>query len=89
MIPVVVASETGQAQTLIYQGVAGPRCETKEFSGITLESLATEGDSPVHEKFNGSSGIPSTTEHEEFRWNPGGPSPKAKYFAVTDSELVP
>ena len=31
----------------------------------------------------------STAEHEKFRRNPGGPSPKAKYFLVTDSEPVP
>ncbi len=61
----------------------------KESSGTTLESLATEGESPVHERFNDPSSIPSTSGHEKSRWNPGGPSPKAKYSAVTDSELVP
>ena len=34
-------------------------------------------------------GIPSTTGHEKSRGNPGGPSSKAKYYLVTDSELVP
>ena len=32
---------------------------------------------------------PSTAEHVKFRGNPGGPSPKAKYTPMTDSELVP
>ena len=33
--------------------------------------------------------FPSTAEHVEFRGNLGGPSPKAKYTPMTDSELVP
>ncbi|GAA3714233.1 hypothetical protein GCM10022378_01250 [Salinicoccus jeotgali] len=33
--------------------------------------------------------ILSTAEHEKFRRKLGGPSPKAKYFLVTDSEPVP
>ena len=33
--------------------------------------------------------ILSTTEHVKFRRNLGGPSPKAKYSLVTDSEPVP
>ena len=36
-----------------------------------------------------STSILSTAEHEKFRRNPGGPSPKAKYSLVTDSEPVP
>ena len=28
-------------------------------------------------------------EHVEFHGNLGGPSPKAKYLSMTDSELVP
>ena len=58
-------------------------------SRTTLECVAIEGESPVYERFNGPSSIPSTTGHEKSRWNQGGPSPKAKYSAVTDSELVP
>ena len=33
--------------------------------------------------------FPSTAEHVKFRGNLGGPSPKAKYKPMTDSELVP
>ena len=32
---------------------------------------------------------PSTMEHVEFHGNLGGPSPKAKYKSMTDSEPVP
>ena len=35
------------------------------------------------------SSILSTAEHEEFRRNLPGPSGKAKYYLVTDSEPVP
>jgi hypothetical protein len=34
-------------------------------------------------------GIPSSTEHVEFRVNPEGPPSKAKHSLATDSELVP
>ena len=33
--------------------------------------------------------FPSTAEHVEFRRNLGGPSSKAKYTPMTDSEPVP
>jgi len=32
---------------------------------------------------------PSSAGHEEPRANLGGPSPKAKYYLATESELVP
>ena len=35
------------------------------------------------------SSFQSSTEHEEFGVNVGGPSPKAKYDLMTDSEQVP
>ncbi len=58
-------------------------------SRSALESAATEGDSPVGER-NGSSGrYLSTAGHVEPRGNLGGPSSKATYYLVTDSELVP
>ena len=47
------------------------------------------GDSPVSETLIHARGIPSTAGHEKSRGNPGGPSPKAKYSSLTDSELVP
>ena len=50
---------------------------------------AIEGESPVIEIQEGPSGIPSTTGHVKSCGNPGGPSPKAKYKLLTDSELVP
>ena len=58
-------------------------------SRIDLERSAEEGKSPVDEIDNTPMSILSTAEHEKFRRNPGGPSPKAKYSLVTDSEPVP
>ena len=54
-----------------------------------MERRAKEGDSPV-----GETRVPlvrhlSTAGLVKSRWNPGGPSPKAKYYLATDSELVP
>ncbi len=60
-----------------------------ESSRSDLERSAEEGKSPVGETFNAPMSILSTAEHEKFRRNPGGPSPKAKYSLVTDSEPVP
>ena len=54
----------------------------------SLERLAKEGDSPVFENCRGPRGIPSTIGHVKSDGNPGGPSPKAKYSLVTDSEQV-
>ena len=55
-----------------------------------LERPTIEGDSPVGEIHQTSwNDLPSTTGHEEPCGNLGGPSPKAKYYLVTDSELVP
>ena len=55
-----------------------------------MESEVIEGDNPVSEinrpfwtKF------PSTAGHVKSCRNLGGPSPKAKYYLATDSELVP
>ena len=55
-----------------------------------LESGTIDGESPVNE-MNQTSWIenPSTAGHEEPCGNLGGPSPKAKHYLVTDSELVP
>ena len=55
-----------------------------------MESDVTEGDNPVSE-MNRSfwTKLPSTAGHEKSCRNPGGPSPKAKYYLATDSELVP
>jgi hypothetical protein len=58
-------------------------------SQSSLESETVEGDSPVGEKNISSSVSPSTVEHVEFHGKLGGPSPKAKYTPMTDSEPVP
>ncbi len=56
---------------------------------MTLESAATEGDSPVGESIRACSGrFPSRAGHVVARLNSGGPSPKAKYYLATDSEPV-
>ena len=55
-----------------------------------LESPTIEGDSPVRKSHQTSLiDLPSTAGHVEPCGNPGGPSPKAKYYLVTDSEQVP
>jgi hypothetical protein len=55
-----------------------------------LEKPTVEGDSPVREIHQTSwIDFPSTTGHVEPCGNSGGPSPKAKYYLTTDSELVP
>ncbi len=48
-----------------------------------------EGDSPVLEKPKLLDEHPSRAGHEKPCLNPGGPSSKAKYYLVTDSESVP
>ena len=53
-------------------------------------SGAIDGDSPVDERRPGLlNTFPSSAGHVEPRVNLGGPSPKAKYYSVTDSEPVP
>ena len=55
-----------------------------------MERPAIEGDSPVIENnWSCLFKFPSNTEHEKFCVNLPGPSGKAKYSHVTDSELVP
>lgn len=54
-----------------------------------MESLIEEGENPVYEMSSPLFSILSTAEHVKFRRNLGGPSPKAKYSLVTDSEPVP
>ena len=50
---------------------------------------AVKGESPVDETRYIPKSILSTAEHEKFRRNLPGPSGKAKYSLVTDSEQVP
>ena len=55
-----------------------------------MESEVIEGDNPVSEMDRSFwVEFPSTAGHEKSRRKLGGPSPKAKYYLATDSELVP
>ena len=54
-----------------------------------MENSAIEGDSPVIEIIKTLESFPSRAGHEKSCLNPGGPSSKAKYSYLTDSELVP
>ena len=54
-----------------------------------MEKQTIEGDSPVHEMIYHPSRFQSTMGHVESRGKMGGPSSKAKYYSMTDSELVP
>ena len=51
-----------------------------------LESDSEEGERPVDETDRTPGGIRSITGHEKSGEKAGGPSPKAKYDLVTDSE---
>ena len=48
-----------------------------------------DGESPVYENLAKLSGILSTARHEKSCRKQAGPSVKAKYNQVTDSEPVP
>ena len=54
-----------------------------------LESIVIEGDSPVGEILQTPYGILSTAGHVKSCRNLRGPSRKAKYSLMTDSEQVP
>ena len=54
-----------------------------------METPAIAGESPLAENRIDPTGIPIRTEHVKLRLNPGGPPSKAKYYLMTDSELVP
>ena len=58
------------------------------YNGIRLESLAVEGESPVHEMRYIPSSILSRAGHVKSCLNQPEPSGKAKYSSNTDSELV-
>lgn len=66
-----------------------PESYKSESSRSGLERPTTAGDSPVGERQSSLwNNLPSSMELVELRVNPGGPSPKAKYFLATDSEKV-
>ncbi len=54
-----------------------------------LERPGTVGKTPVAKSERMPRGILSTAGHVKPRRNPAGPSAKAKYSLVTDSEAVP
>ena len=58
-------------------------------SRILLEWRAIDGDSPVDETRVSLEEYPSTAGHVKSGGNLGGPSSKAKYYSLTDSERVP
>ena len=83
-----MASEKEIAQTILEVGL-GPRYKmmSSEWNGVGKPSIG--GDSPVHIGVTYFSGIQSTARHVEPCRNQRGPSRKAKYSLVTDSEQVP
>ena len=90
-IPLVAASERGPAQTDFGRGCGASHMGvTKVHSSRTvLERPARDGDSPVRERVSPPEEYPSTAGHVKSGGNLGGPSPKAKYYSLTDSERVP
>ena len=105
VIPPVAASERGGAQTagaqkaaaVVLAGLkegAGGLCRDpvrREWSSRSaLEGAAAGGESPVGEgRDRGRAPILSKPGHEKSRLKRAGPSAKAKYDPVTDSERVP
>ena len=92
MIPPVVASERGRAQTV---AVAMRRRGCRTVS-LYLEcewnvngNCGQSGWEPLTRSIPGHNGILSNAEHEKFCANLPGPSGKAKYSHETDSEPVP
>lgn len=58
----------------------------RDFNRILLERRPKGCDRHVGEKVKERDMIQSTTRHEKSGGKQGGPSPKAKYYLVTDSE---
>ena len=76
----------------VSSGPCGPpgRLQIRRLAEDRWTRGAEEGDSPVGERRADLLDMfPSIAGHVKPRVNPGGPSPKAKYYLVTDSELVP
>ena len=92
MIPPVVASDRGRAQThdvLLHFGgcrTASLHCYREENG---LENPAIAGESPLSEAYYRHSVILSSAGHEKSCVNRPGPSGKAKYSNETDSVPVP
>ena len=83
MIPPVVASDRGRAQTAVV-ATQGRCCRTTslyyEGERNVLERAAGEGESPVRVIFEIDNSILSSTGHEKPCVNSPGPSGKAKYY---------
>ena len=91
MIPLVVASERGTAQTnYVVMHSWGYRTATFgiKTNWNALERAIIEGDNPVQVKIYFDSSILSRAGHEKSCLNSPGPSGKAKYSPETDSEPV-
>ena len=91
MIPQVVASERGEAQTNdVVMHCWGYRTATFgiKTNWNDLERSIIEGDNPVQARINVDSSILSRAGHEKSCLNSPGPSGKAKYSPETDSEPV-
>ena len=91
MIPQVVASERGTAQTgYVVMHSRGYRTAIFELktNWNPLERGIIEGDNPVQVRFYFDSSILSRAGHEKSCLNLPGPSGKAKYSPETDSEPV-
>ena len=90
-ITLVVASETVEAQTCFSTGVVGHLIRSYKIALQlnNMERLTREGESPVSEMKQSLRCILSTAGHEESCRNQRGPSRKAKYSLLTDSEQVP
>jgi hypothetical protein len=91
-IPQVVASERGRAQTMDSNicGVVG-RFHKSYSDRIRncWKPITIEGDSPVQVGKSNKRASLSTTRPEKSCRKQGVPSPKAKYYLMTDSEQVP
>jgi hypothetical protein len=91
VIPQVVASERGTAQTnYVVMHSWGYRTATFgiKTNWNALEKAIIEGDNPVQVRFYFDSSILSRAGHEKSCLNSPGPSGKAKYSPETDSEPV-
>ena len=87
-IPSVAASERGLAQTettLVVSGLRGPDMGLTTGSKRLWKVPPKRVKAPYAKLVCHSRDTPSTTEHEKFCGNPGGPSSKAKYSSMTDS----
>ena len=84
----VAASERGRAQTRLRSGVADHQ-KALDRQEKDLERSTEGGNSPVSETERRAGWHQSSTEHEEFGVKLRGPPRKAKYYLVTDREVVP